>query len=205
MAHAQPLEVVQAGGVAAVAVQGGILRHEAQVGTAPGFGHAAVFIRREVRHMHLPHGAGMGRGLRAGIGLPTLGRGGVQVQHHAPLAVGPRRPGIGVHHNGLVAVRELQRIQIVDPLQVPRHGSRPHPLPRRLHGMDGQRGCAGFAVCAGGEQAHFHRRGRGRPQFEHRLRAGPVCPQIVAAIIRQFTGLLPIHGHSLLQESIPVL
>ena len=55
IAHAQPLEVVQAGGVDAVAVQGGAGLGKGQKFAPPGRAHAAGRILRKVAHAHLPH------------------------------------------------------------------------------------------------------------------------------------------------------
>ena len=194
MRDAQLLEVVYTGGVPAVAVQRRVVGHKAQVGAAPGFGHAAVRVGRKIGHVHLPHAARVGRDVGAAIVLPAVGRGGRQVDDHAALPVGPRRAGVGVDGFGRAAAGELQLVYIVDAVQIPRDCGGPYPLPRRLQHVAAQVRGAGLGVGAGGVQLQGDGRRRGRPQLEHRLRGRPDGPQIVGIIIRQFAGLLPVHG-----------
>ena len=199
VADAQIFQVVQAGGVHAVAVQRGVPGYEAHEFAAVFGGHTAVFVGGKVRHVYLPHAAGVGRDDRALVLGPALGGRGIQVQHHGALPVGPGRAGVGVNGIGGAAVVELQVVEVVGVFPVAGKRQAPHAVPLPLQMMCAQVVGVWLGVGAGGKQLHRDGRRRGGPQLKGGSRRRVVGTQVGAVIVRQFAGLLPIHVQSLLK------
>lgn len=60
-------------------------------------------------------------------------------------------------------------------------------------GTDAEPG-AGLGIGAGCIQADYDPAGRGCPQLENRFLRRRICTEVAAAVIGQFTRLLPVHG-----------
>ena len=193
VADAQPFQIIQTGGVDAIAVQRGVRQCEGPELSPQAFGHPAMGVSGKVCHVALPDAPGMGRDDRAHILRPSLRRGGRQVQHHPPCAVRPGGAGVGVHHFGVAAVRKMQPIGIVHAVQIAIRRGAPDPLPHRRHGMLPQRRGIRLPIGAGGKQAQRDPLGRGRPQLEHRAFRRPHRAKILTGIIRQCRRLIPVH------------
>ena len=194
MADAQPLQVVQAGRMRAVTVQRGVGLGKAHEFPAPFGAHTAARIGGEVRHMHLPHAAGVGRYGGARVCVPALGGGTGQVQHHAALAVGTGAARVGVHDLLHTAVREVDAVEIVGSVQVARQGDGPHAVGLAVQLMHAALSGAGLGIGAGCIQADYDPAGRGCPQLENSFLRRRICTEVAAAVIGQFTRLLPVHG-----------
>ena len=93
---AQPLEIIQAGGVDAVGVQGGALLGKGQIFAPPGRADAAGRVLGEIPDVDLPHRAVGDGDLRAVVMQPARWVNSGKIGDHAPLAVHARRSGVGV-------------------------------------------------------------------------------------------------------------
>ena len=203
VADAQPFQIIQAGGMDAVAVQRGVRQREGPELAPQTFGHPTVGVGGKIRHMALPDAPSMGRDDGAHVLRPALRRGGRQVQHHAPGAVRPGGAGVGVHHFGVAAVRKMQPIGIVHAVQIAIHRSAPDSLPRRRHGMLPQQRGVRLLIGAGGKQPQRDPLGRGRPQLEHRALRRPHRAKILTGIIRQCRRLILVHPITPKQRPMP--
>ena len=139
--YPQPLEVVQAGGVDAVAVQGSALLGKGHIFAPPRRAYPAGSILREVPHAHLPHGALCRGDIGAHIPLPPGGRGAGKVYDHAADAVHPRRPGVGVAGLAGDAVYGNGK-GVVAAVLLPGQPDAPHPLRSAHKGLCAQHGTA---------------------------------------------------------------
>ena len=198
MADAETFQIVQAGRVLARKVKRGAVLREGEELAAPFRPHAAVFIGREIGDMDLPHagGAGVPRRGGAAVGGPVFRRGGVQVQHHAALAVGPGRAGGRVDQHRGMAVRKGQFINIILPGQIAADGRAPDAAFGQLHRRKAKVGRAGFGVGAGGVPVHRRRGRRGRPQRKRRVAFGVYRAQVLPAVDRQGRSLFRCHDVS---------
>ena len=147
----------------AVIVQRGVRLGKAHEFPAPLGAHTAARIGGEVRHMHLPHAAGVGRDGGARVCVPALGGGPGQIQHHAALAVGTGAARVGVHDLLHAAVREVDAVEIVGPVQVARQGDGPHAVGLAVQLMHAALPGAGLGIGAGCIQADYDPAGRGCP------------------------------------------
>ena len=170
--HPQPLEVVQAGGVDAVAVQGGVLLGKGHELAAPRRAHAAGGVLRKVPHAHLPYSPLAGRDHRAHIPLPAGRVGAAEVHDHAALPVDSRRPGVRVDGLAAHAVR-CDRIGIVPAVLVAGQPDAPHALRAALH----RQGAHGGAAVALAVEVHSHALGGGCPQPQPGAGEGVFLPQ----------------------------
>ena len=96
IAHPQPLEVVQAGGVDTVAVQGRALLGKGQKFAPPRIAHPAGRVLREIPDADLPDAPLRRRDDRPFVLFPARRVGAGQIHDHAPRPVHARRAGIGV-------------------------------------------------------------------------------------------------------------
>ena len=110
-----------------------------------------------------------------------------------------RRAGVGVNGIGGAAVVELQMVKVVGVFPVAGKRQAPHAVPLPLQMMCAQVVGVWLSVGTGGKQLHRDGRRRGGPQLKGGSRRRVVGTQVGAVIVRQFTGLLPIHVHSLLK------
>ena len=196
MGHTQPLEVVQPGGVYAVPVQGGAVHRKTHKLAAVSLRHAAGRVGGKIRHMHLPHAAGMGGDGRAFILLPAVRHGGGLVQHHAAGAPCPGCVGVGVRCNGGGSIRELQLILVILPGQVTRQFQVPGAALTALHGQGAKVGSFRLCVRARSKAVQCRAARRGGPQAECRSAAAPHCTKVIPGINRQLRCLCFVHGDS---------
>ena len=159
--HAQTPEVVQAGGVDAVPVQGGALLGKGHELAPPCRAHAAGSILREVAHAHLPHCALLRWDDRTHIPLPPGGGGAGKVHDHAAGAVHACRTGIGVAGLARNAIH-CDRIGIVSSVLVAGQIDAPHPLLPPLQ----RQSAYGLTAAAFAVKADLHPLRRGCPQAQ---------------------------------------
>ena len=178
----------------AVTVQRRVIGGEAHEFAAPRRFYAAVFVSGKIGNMHLPHAAGVGRDVGAGVLLPPLRHGLGKVHDHAAHAVGPGAAGVGVHDLMHAAIRKIDAVDVVDAVQIARQCDSPHPGVAAAHLVYAQRFCAGFIVGAGGKQADHDPAGSGSPQLESGILRRWICAQVTAVVIGQFARLMPVHG-----------
>ena len=177
-----------------VIVQRRIIGREAHELAAPFGFYTAVLVGGKVRHMHLPYAAGMGGDVGAGVLLPAVGRGLGKVKHHAARTVRPGCTGVGVNDLVYAAVREVDAVDIIGTVQVAGQRGRPDAVLGTVQLVYAQRLGVRLVVGAGGKQADHDPAGGGRPEFEGRPLRRWNCAEVVAVIIRQCAGLLPVHG-----------
>src|SRR5699024_8096805 len=168
----QPLEVVDAGGMHPVPVQGGAGQGQGLVLAPQRFGHTAVDVVGEILDVDLPDNVlgAPGRGRVAG---PALGIGAAQVDHHAagPVPAAGPGPGVGGAAGDPVAVGD--REIVIAAVQVPLcHGFPDAPLAAGK--LEGQQGAACGAVLV---EVQGDLPGRGGPQGKAGGCGGPQGPQ----------------------------
>ena len=193
MADAQIFQIIQAGRVFAVVVQCGVIGREAHELAAPLRFYTAVPVSGKVRHMHLPHAAGVGRDVGAPVLLPAVGGGLCQVHHHAAGAVGPGAAGVGVHDLMHAAIREVDAVDVIRPVQVAGQHNGPDAAIAAAHFVYAQLFRARLGVGAGGIQADHDPTGSGSPQLEGGSLRRWICAEVAAVVIGQLTGLMPVH------------
>ena len=192
IAHPQPLEIVQAGGVDAVAVQGRSLLGKGQKFAPPCVAHTAGRVLRKVPDVDLPDAPLRRRDGRSAVVLPAgrVGTGGVE--DHAPLPVHPRRAGVGVG-GGAAAPLGRHREIIVASVLVAGQIDAPDPLPPRAEGQRADADpAAAFSV-----KVYADRLSRGGPQPQMGARRGILGPQrpLIAVLPRKvlaFKDRLPL-------------
>ena len=144
--------------------------------------------------MHLPHAAGVGRDVGAPVLLPAVGGGLCQVHHHAAGAVGPGAAGVGVHDLMHAAIREVDAVDVIRPVQVAGQHNGPDAAIAAAHFVYAQLFRARLGVGAGGIQADHDPAGSGSPQLEGGFLRRWICAEVAAVVIGQLTGLMPVHG-----------
>ena len=162
IAHPQPLEVIQAGGVDAVAAQGRALLGKGQEFAPPGCVHAAGRVLREIPDADLrPH-----------IPLPALRVHPGRIKDHAAHPVHPGRAGVRVRCIA-GAKRGGKGEIVVFPVLVAGQIDAPHTLVLLLQGQGAHTGPAGAPAV----QVHCCLFCRGSPQAQVRPGGGILHPQ----------------------------
>ena len=162
--YPQPLEVVQAGGVDAVAVQGGALLGKGQKFAPPGRVHTAGRVLREIPDADLPNAAAGRWDHWPHIPLPALRVYPGRVKDHAAHPVHPCRAGVGVRCIA-GAKRGGKGEIVVFSVLVAGQIDAPHALVLLLQGQGAHTGPAGAPAV----QVHCCLFCRGSPQAQ-------VCP-----------------------------
>ena len=169
---AQPLEIIQAGGVDAVGVQGGALLGKGQIFAPPGRADAAGRVLGEIPDVDLPHRAVGGGDIRAVVMQPARWVDSGKIGDHAPLAVHARRSGVGV--GGFPAgAPGVEGIGVVAAVLIAGEVDRPEPLPPLFQ----REGADADPAVAPAVEVDIHLPGRGCPQPQAGAGRGVFHPQ----------------------------